>query len=35
LDPEKVGKEKRRRHDVKRVKRKERSAEERGKRRGW
>ncbi|RAR04135.1 heat repeat-containing protein [Stemphylium lycopersici] len=35
VDPEKFGKEKRRRHDVKRVNRKERSAEERGKRRGW
>ncbi|XP_014558571.1 hypothetical protein COCVIDRAFT_94096 [Bipolaris victoriae FI3] len=35
VDPEKFGKDKRRRHDVKRTKRKERSADERGKRRGW
>ena len=35
VDPEKWGKEKRRRHDVKRVNRKEKSKEERGKRRGW
>ncbi|OCK85173.1 HEAT repeat protein-like protein, partial [Lepidopterella palustris CBS 459.81] len=33
--PEKAGKEKRRRQDVKRVKRKERGAENRGLRRGW
>ncbi|KAJ4375289.1 U3 snoRNP protein [Neocucurbitaria cava] len=35
VDPEKFGKEKRRRNDVKRVKRKERGLENRGKRRGW
>ncbi|KAF2134425.1 U3 snoRNP protein Utp20 [Dothidotthia symphoricarpi CBS 119687] len=34
-DPERWEKEKRRRHDVKRVKRKERGAEHMGKRRGW
>lgn len=34
-DPEKWGKEKKRRNDVKRVKRKERGAEHRGQRRGW
>jgi len=33
--PEKFGKEKRRRHDVKRVRRKERGNEARGMRRGW
>jgi U3 small nucleolar RNA-associated protein 20 len=35
MQPEKWGKEKKRRHDVGRVKKKERSAEERGRRRGW
>ncbi|KAH8724417.1 armadillo-type protein [Phaeosphaeriaceae sp. PMI808] len=35
VDPEKAEKEKRRRHDVKRVKRKERGLENRGMRRGW
>ena len=35
VDPEKFGKEKRRRNDVKRVKRKEKGLENRGKRRGW
>jgi U3 small nucleolar RNA-associated protein 20 len=35
VDPEKVEREKRRRHDVKRVKRKEKGAESRGMRRGW
>lgn len=35
VDPERWGKEKKRRHDVKRVKRKERGLENRGKRRGW
>jgi U3 small nucleolar RNA-associated protein 20 len=34
-DPEKWGREKKRRNDVKRVKRKERGAEHRGQRRGW
>ncbi|UPX09916.1 U3 snoRNP protein [Ascochyta rabiei] len=34
-DPEKWGKEKKRRNDIKRVKRKERGAEHRGQRRGW
>jgi len=34
-DPEKWGKEKKRRNDVKRVKRKEKSQENRGRRRGW
>ncbi|KAF2845434.1 HEAT repeat protein-like protein [Plenodomus tracheiphilus IPT5] len=34
-DPEKWGKEKRRRNDVKRVKRKEKGQENRGRRRGW
>ncbi|KAF2996478.1 U3 snoRNP protein [Curvularia kusanoi] len=34
-DPEKWGKEKKRRNDVKRVKRKEKGAEHRGQRRGW
>ncbi|KAF1833187.1 U3 snoRNP protein Utp20 [Decorospora gaudefroyi] len=34
-DPEKFGKEKKRRHDVARVKRKARGAEEKGRRRGW
>ncbi|KAH9864552.1 hypothetical protein J1614_010487 [Plenodomus biglobosus] len=34
-DPEKWGKEKRRRNDVKRVKRKEKGQESRGRRRGW
>ncbi|KAI8939035.1 hypothetical protein NX059_004875 [Plenodomus lindquistii] len=34
-DPEKWGKEKKRRNDVKRVKRKEKGQESRGKRRGW
>ncbi|KAF2703128.1 HEAT repeat protein-like protein [Pleomassaria siparia CBS 279.74] len=33
--PERYGKEKKRRHDVQRVKRKEKSAEHRGQRRGW
>lgn len=35
VDPEKFGKDKRRRHDMKKIRRKEKSAEERGKRRGW
>ncbi|KAE8839721.1 hypothetical protein CFE70_000562 [Pyrenophora teres f. teres 0-1] len=35
VDPVKWGMEKRRRHDVKRVNRKEKGREERGKRRGW
>ncbi|KAF1916291.1 armadillo-type protein [Ampelomyces quisqualis] len=35
VDPERAEKEKRRRHDVKRVKRKEKGAESRGLRRGW
>jgi U3 small nucleolar RNA-associated protein 20 len=35
VDPEKAEKEKRRRHDVKRVKRKEKGAEGRSMRRGW
>ncbi|KAI4931505.1 hypothetical protein J4E85_004098 [Alternaria conjuncta] len=35
LDPEKVMKEKRRRHDVKRVNKKARSAGEKGRRQGW
>ncbi|KAH7080773.1 armadillo-type protein [Paraphoma chrysanthemicola] len=35
IDPEKAEKEKRRRHDVKRVKRKEKGAEGRSMRRGW
>lgn len=34
-DPEKWGREKKRRNDVKRVKRKEKGAEHRGQRRGW
>jgi U3 small nucleolar RNA-associated protein 20 len=34
-DPEKWGKEKKRRNDLKRVKRKEKGAEHRGQRRGW
>jgi U3 small nucleolar RNA-associated protein 20 len=34
-EPEKFGKEKKRRNDVKKVKRKEKSAEYQGKRRGW
>ncbi|KAF1940701.1 U3 snoRNP protein Utp20 [Clathrospora elynae] len=34
-DPEKWGKEKQRRHEVKKIKRKEKGAEERGRRRGW
>jgi U3 small nucleolar RNA-associated protein 20 len=35
VDPERAEKEKRRRHDVKRVKRKEKGLESRGMRRGW
>jgi U3 small nucleolar RNA-associated protein 20 len=35
VDPERAEKEKRRRHDVKRVKRKEKGMESRGMRRGW
>jgi U3 small nucleolar RNA-associated protein 20 len=35
IDPERAEKEKRRRHDVKRVKRKEKGVESRGMRRGW
>ncbi|KAF1848335.1 uncharacterized protein K460DRAFT_308481 [Cucurbitaria berberidis CBS 394.84] len=35
VDPEKFGKEKRRRNDVKRVKRKEKGLENQGRRRGW
>jgi U3 small nucleolar RNA-associated protein 20 len=35
VDPERAEKEKRRRHDVKRVKRKEKGIESRGMRRGW
>jgi U3 small nucleolar RNA-associated protein 20 len=35
IDPERAEKEKRRRHDVKRVKRKEKGMESRGMRRGW
>ncbi|KAL5116990.1 U3 snoRNP protein [Pleosporales sp. CAS-2024a] len=35
VDPEKAEKEKRRRHDIKRVKRKEKGLESRGMRRGW
>jgi U3 small nucleolar RNA-associated protein 20 len=35
VDPERAEKEKRRRHDVKRVKRKEKGMESRGLRRGW
>lgn len=34
-DPERFGREKKRRNDVKRVKRKEKGAEHRGQRRGW
>ncbi|KAF1979775.1 hypothetical protein BU23DRAFT_594947 [Bimuria novae-zelandiae CBS 107.79] len=34
-EPEKFGREKKRRNDIKKVKRKEKSAEYRGKRRGW
>lgn len=34
-DPERWGREKKRRNDVKRVKRKEKGAEHRGQRRGW